>query len=137
MGWTISKLKSICTKIVDGNHNPPSSLDYKTDYIMLSSQNIGDLGIINLDKVRYIKKEQFKMIKNNLSNSEKKLINLTNNIDSFISYLQTLIEQIRNEFKKYKEKNQLEIKIANDIIDMYEDMKEKNCLNYHLINNDN
>ena len=59
MGWTISKLNSICTKIVDGNHNPPSSLDYKTDYIMLSSQNIGDLGLINLDKVRYIKKEQF------------------------------------------------------------------------------
>ena len=59
VGWTISKLNSICTKIVDGNHNPPSSLDYKTDYIMLSSQNIGDLGLINLDKVRYIKKEQF------------------------------------------------------------------------------
>ena len=83
----------------------------------------------------YIKKEQFKMIKNNLSNSEKKLINLTNNIDSFISYLQTLIEQIRNEFKKYKEKNQLEIKIGNDIIDRYEDKKEKNCLNYQIIQN--
>ena len=58
-GWAISKLNSICTKIVDGNHNPPSSLNYKTDYIMLSSQNIGDLGLINLDKVRYIDMKQF------------------------------------------------------------------------------
>ena len=58
-GWAISKLNSICTKIVDGNHNPPLSLNYKTDYIMLSSQNIGDLGLINLDKVRYIDMKQF------------------------------------------------------------------------------
>lgn len=60
-GWSISNLKSITSKIVDGNHNPPCGLTEKTKYLMLSSQNIGDNQIINLHKVRYLSEEQFKI----------------------------------------------------------------------------
>lgn len=55
---------SICTKIVDGDHNPPKGLDTPTPYLMLSSLNINDNTIMNLDKVRYLSKEQFE-IENN------------------------------------------------------------------------
>ena len=57
--WAITTLSSICSKIIDGNHNPPKGLEQKSDYLMLSSQNIGFTGLINLDKVRYLNKTQF------------------------------------------------------------------------------
>lgn len=52
---------SLCTKIVDGNHNPPKGLHNPTPYIMLSSLNINNDTIVNLDKVRYLSKEQFEI----------------------------------------------------------------------------
>lgn len=67
--WAVAKLNNICTKIVDGNHNPPMGLNNKTDYMMLSSQNINE-DDINLDKVRYLSKEQF-IIENKRTNIQK------------------------------------------------------------------
>ena len=63
------KLYEVCSKIVDGNHNPPKGLQYKTNYYMLSSQNIGINSLVNLDKVRYISKEQF-CVENKRTNLE-------------------------------------------------------------------
>ncbi|MBR0519067.1 restriction endonuclease subunit S, partial [bacterium] len=57
--WKWIKLKNICTKIVDGSHNPPKGESEKTDYIMLSATNIKDDKFIDLDKVRYLSKENF------------------------------------------------------------------------------
>ena len=57
--WKWIKLKNICTKIVDGSHNPPKGESEKTDYIMLSATNIKDDKFIDLEKVRYLSKENF------------------------------------------------------------------------------
>lgn len=57
--WEWCRLKDICSKIVDGDHNPPSGLSYKTEYMMLSSQNINYDTIVNLENVRYLTNEVF------------------------------------------------------------------------------
>ena len=58
--WEWVKLGDICSKIVDGDHNPPAGYPVKTDYLMLSASNINCNKIVDLDKVRYLKKEVFK-----------------------------------------------------------------------------
>ncbi len=83
----------------------------------------------------FLKEEKFETIKNNIQNCEEKLKNLNKNITSFISFLKKLSEQIRTEFEKFKEKNELEIKIAYDIINIYEYKKNNNSINYQIIQN--
>ena len=58
-GWEWVKLGEICSKIVDGDHNPPSGHPVKTNYLMLSASNINYDKIVDLDKVRYLTKEAF------------------------------------------------------------------------------
>ena len=58
--WCWVRLRDICTKIVDGDHNPPHGLETKTDYIMASSQNINFDSLVELDKVRYLSEEVFR-----------------------------------------------------------------------------
>ena len=53
------KLGNICSKIVDGDHNPPTGHPIKTEYLMLSASNINCNKIVDLDKVRYLTKEIF------------------------------------------------------------------------------
>lgn len=36
-GWVWCRLKQICSKIIDGDHNPPAGLTSKTEYLMISS----------------------------------------------------------------------------------------------------
>ncbi len=60
-GWEWVRLKSICSKIVDGDHNPPSGCLQKTKYLMLSASNINYDKIAELDKVRYLTKEIFEL----------------------------------------------------------------------------
>lgn len=57
--WCWCRLGEICTKLVDGDHNPPAGLSIKTEYIMASSQNINDDSLVDLEKVRYLSKEVF------------------------------------------------------------------------------
>ncbi len=57
--WTWVRLKDICTKIVDGDHNPPAGEKNKTEYWMLSAQNVNQNQLVNLDHVRYLSKETF------------------------------------------------------------------------------
>ena len=59
--WNFCRLKDICSKIVDGDHNPPKGVDYETKYMMLSSQNINNDRIVSLDKVRYLTKDIFEI----------------------------------------------------------------------------
>ena len=58
-GWEYARLKSICTKIVDGSHNPPKGQNHKTEYLMMSSRNINDNTFVDLDNVRYLSKTEF------------------------------------------------------------------------------
>ena len=60
-GWEWVRLKNICSKIVDGDHNPPSGCLQKTKYLMLSASNINYDKITELDKVRYLTKEIFEL----------------------------------------------------------------------------
>ncbi len=55
------KLSDVCTKLVDGNHNPPKGENHKTDFFMLSSQNINNDSVVDIEKSRCLSKEQFKI----------------------------------------------------------------------------
>lgn len=57
--WRWVRLKSICTKIVDGDHNPPRGTLEKTEYLMLSAQNINSNKLVDLEQVRYLTKDIF------------------------------------------------------------------------------
>ena len=57
--WEWVRLKTICTKLVDGDHNPPKGEIRETDYLMISSTNINNGRIENLDKVRFLSKDVF------------------------------------------------------------------------------
>ena len=57
--WEWVRLGTICTKLVDGDHNPPKGCISKTEYIMASSTNINNDTIVELEKVRYLTPEIF------------------------------------------------------------------------------
>ena len=57
--WEWCKLDSICSKLVDGDHNPPKGINIKTNYLMCSSTNINNDKLTNLEKVRYLTEEVF------------------------------------------------------------------------------
>lgn len=58
-GWNWTRLKSICSKIIDGSHNPPKGVDEKTPYIMASSRNVIFDTITDLENVRYLNEKDF------------------------------------------------------------------------------
>lgn len=68
--WQWTKLGRICTKLVDGDHNPPKGIEEKTDYIMASSRNINHDCVEDLKNVRYLTKEMFE-IENQRTKAEK------------------------------------------------------------------
>ena len=51
--WEWVRLGDICSKIVDGDHNPPPGVSTPTEFMMLSAQNINN-DTLNLTKVRYL-----------------------------------------------------------------------------------
>lgn len=57
--WKWVRLKDICTKIVDGDHNPPAGISKKTDYLMVSAININNDSLSELNRVRYLTKDVF------------------------------------------------------------------------------
>ena len=57
--WEWSRLISVCTKLVDGDHNPPKGELEKTQFIMASSTNINNDTLVELEKVRYLSADFF------------------------------------------------------------------------------
>ena len=57
--WKWVRLRDICKKIVDGDHNPPTGIKEKTDYLMLSAQNINNDKLVNIENARYLTEEVF------------------------------------------------------------------------------
>ena len=57
--WKWVRLRDICRKIVDGDHNPPSGVKEKTEYLMLSAQNINNDRLENIESARYLSKDVF------------------------------------------------------------------------------
>jgi type I restriction enzyme S subunit len=51
------RLSEVTEMITDGSHNPPKGIEH-SDYLMLSSRNVFN-DSINLDKVRYLTKQDF------------------------------------------------------------------------------
>ena len=58
-GWRWARLKTICSKIIDGSHNPPKGAGEKTTYIMASSRNISFDTVTDLENVRYLNDKDF------------------------------------------------------------------------------
>lgn len=55
-GWTQARLSEVCSKIVDGSHNPPKATD--SGLPMLSARNIQDRRV-NFDDFRFINEGDF------------------------------------------------------------------------------
>ena len=51
-------LGDVAIKITDGSHNPPKGVDERTEYVMLSSQNIIE-DKINYNNARYLSRKDF------------------------------------------------------------------------------
>ena len=60
---------------------------------------------------------------------------MSNYIDLYISKLLFLIDEIKIEFHIFKNNNELEIKLCQDLIHIYKLKKEKKELNYQIIQN--
>ena len=60
-GWTYATMSDICTKIVDGDHNPPIAQKAESEYIMISSKNVVNNSIIHLDDVRHLSRADFEL----------------------------------------------------------------------------
>lgn len=57
--WLWVRVTDICTKLVDGDHNPPKGISGTSEFIMASSRNINQDRLIDLDQVRYLDKDTF------------------------------------------------------------------------------
>jgi len=57
--WEWVRLSTICTKLVDGDHNPPKGENFVTPFIMASSTNINNDALVDLEKVRFLSEEVF------------------------------------------------------------------------------
>ena len=90
-----------------------------------------------IEEFKFIENEKINEIKNNINKTKQNLTLFLNEIKSFILELEKLIKEIKNEYNKYKENNEIKIKIVEDLINNYE-MKKTNCdLNYQIIQNIN
>ena len=58
-GWQWSTLGEICSKVVDGDHNPPPSEPTPTEYLMISSKNVLDNCLDGLKEGRYLSRSVF------------------------------------------------------------------------------
>lgn len=58
--WEWVRLKTITSKIVDGDHNPPSGQSNDTGFYMLSSKNIIHDSVEELDDVRFLSYNDWK-----------------------------------------------------------------------------
>ena len=68
--WRWSRLSTICTKIVDGDHNPPQGQNIQTEYIMLSAKNIQNNQLVNFSDARFLSKEDYDKGKQRISLKE-------------------------------------------------------------------
>ena len=57
--WEWVRLANICTKLVDGDHNPPKGEPVQTSFIMASSTNINNDTLVDLEKVRFLSETVF------------------------------------------------------------------------------
>ena len=74
--WNYKTIGDVCTSITDGSHNPPKGID-KSDYRMISSQNIFDDNLILTDdSVRYLSKENH-IIEDKRTRLQKDVVLLT------------------------------------------------------------
>ena len=57
--WKWVRLGNVCSKVVDGDHNPPTGCGTQTDYMMLSAKNINNDRLVQLNDAKYLSKETF------------------------------------------------------------------------------
>lgn len=67
-GWVEKKLGDCLSKLSDGSHNPPKGVDV-SPYKMLSSRNVGNNCLQDLENVRYLSEKDF-IIENRRTNAK-------------------------------------------------------------------
>ena len=72
-----------------------------------------------IEELKYLEENEMEIIKNNIKKIEDNYNLFSNKVNSFISYLKQLIEEITIEFNLFKENNELEIKLSKDLINIY------------------
>ena len=100
-------LSALTTKITDGSHNPPKGIE-KSNYLMLSSQNVYDKLVLN--DVRYLSKEDF--------NFENKRTNIQNG-DVLLTIVGTVGRTyvVRNDEKYVFQRSVAVIKPIDGVLD--------------------
>lgn len=128
-----NKIDSFC---YEENHN-----NYKVNKFCFShKRNICDYCENNNHKGDQIEKyfigeKQLEILENNIKKAKDNLIKMSNYIDLYISKLLILIDEIKIEFNIFKNNNESEIKLCQDLINIYKLKKEKKELNYQIIQN--
>ena len=132
----VKKIDSCC---FEKNHNNNNTICYCKDdnknicFYCKENEHKGH----KIEEFKFIENERINEIKNNINKTKQNLNLFLNEIKSFILELEKLIKEIKNEYNKYKENNEIKIKIVEDLINNYE-MKKTNCdLNYQIIQNIN
>ena len=88
-----------------------------------------------IEELEYLKENEIEIIKNNIKKIEENYNLFLIKVNSFISNLKQLIEEITIEFNLFKENKELEIKLSKDLINSYELKKKEFNLNYQIIQN--
>ena len=88
-----------------------------------------------IERFKLLKKKEIENIENNIYRLKDNLIKFTGVINSYISNLQKLIEELKKEFSIFKENNEIKIKLFQDIINTYKLKDNENSLNYQNIQN--
>lgn len=86
-------------------------------------------------KIHTLTKREIKEIQNNIVSSKESLTEIENDVNLYISDLEKLIEEIKREFNIFKENKELEIKLSQDLINVYILKNKENNLNYQIIEN--
>ena len=131
---SINKIDSCC---LEEEHN-----NYNVNHFCFShNKNICDRCTIdehekdNFKKFDFLKKKEIQLIQDNIKIAKDNLMNFLNNINLLISDLEKLIQEIKREFNVFKENKELEIKLSQDLINVYILKNKENNLNYQIIEN--
>ena len=89
----------------------------------------------NIEDFTLLSNDFINNLRNNIKISQNNILKLGKKVENLIFILKKLSEDIKNEFIFFKNKNEIELSLADDLINIYEKKKQENCLNYQIIQN--
>ena len=130
----VNKFDNSC---IDKNNNNNSVMSFcKTHFQNICNRcKLEKHNYDNIENFSLLENDFINNLKNNIKNTENNLIKLSKKVENFISNLKQLSDGIKNEFINFKHKNEIELRLADDLIQIYEKKKQENSLNYQIIQN--